>query len=746
MRCRFGCLAVVLCGLVAGCGSSGPGFTSTTTLSSSANHAVVGSSPAITLTAIVKGVAVSGKTTTVAPTGEINFMAGATQIGAAALSGNSASATVDPTKFPLGNNNVTAVYNGDMNFAGSTSSAVAIQVQTGTALALAASPDSVQQGLTGYLIATVIRTAGTGSPTGTVSFSQGSTVLGTATLDNTGTAAYPLMTSQLPLAAYPVSAVYPGDAGDLTSNSGSAIVTITPAIDVLTQRNNPARTGVQPAETILTPANVNATTFGKVFTFTTDGYAYAQPLYLSNYTMNDGKAHNVLFVETAAGSVYAFDADNNNPPAGYLWHISAIPAGEQVVGPTDVACNDTQPNTSIIGTPVIDRTRGVLYFVGRSKSVSNNGTTYVQRIHALNLADGTEKLNGPSVITASVPGTGDGSVNGTITFDPLAQNQRAALVEASGSVWITWASHCDNPNYHGWTIGYNASDVSKQTAFYNNTPNGSNGGIWMTGGGISTDNLGNLYTAAGNGTFDVNSGGSDYGDTVQRLAIGPSSLTPADWFAPSNQATLDDDDLDFGTVAPILFDDPASSVAPHLLATSDKTGRIYLINRDDMGTYDTGKNGTNSQNGDLQDFAAGGTMFNNFGFFNQRLYVGAGSSALVAYDFTPGSANAAGFLDTTPSMSTTQIFAGEYSNGGTQPIFSANGTSNAILWGVGLVGSTSTLYAVDPNNLATQFYSSGTNPTRDQPPSPVKFAHPIVANGRVYVAGQGVVAVYGLLP
>ena len=332
MRCRSGCLALFLCGLIAGCGSSSPSFTSTTTFTSSATYAIAGSSPAITLTASVQGIVPTGKTTAPAPTGAIGFFAGGAQIGAVQLNGSSpVSVSIDPAKFPLGQDSVTAAYGGDGNYAGSTSSPVSIQVQTNTTLALAASPDSVQQGSTGYLIATVARTAGSGAPTGSVSFSQGGTTLGTAALDSTGTAAYPLVTAQLSLAAYPVAATYSGDTADVASNTGAATVTITPAVDVLTQRNNSARTGVQSAETILTPANVNANTFGKVFAFTIDGYAYAQPLYVSNYKMNDGQQHNVLFVENSAGSVYAFDADNNNPQAGYLWHISVIPAGEQVV-------------------------------------------------------------------------------------------------------------------------------------------------------------------------------------------------------------------------------------------------------------------------------------------------------------------------------------------------------------------------------------------------------------------------------
>jgi hypothetical protein len=677
----------------------------------------------------------------------VNFLAGSTVLGSGALNGNTATLSLDPAKFPVGQDNITAAYSGDPNFASSVSAGLGVLIQTNTTLTFVASPDSVQQGQTDYLLATVTRVGGSGAPVGNVTFTQGGSALGNAPLDSNGKATLPLVTTQLPLNSYPVTASYAGSAGDLPSNGASSTFTVTPAVDVLTLRNNSARTGLQPAESILTLANVNANTFGKVFSFATDGFIYAQPLFVSNYMMNDGKLHNVLFVATSEGTMYAFDADNKNPAAGYLWRVSVVPPGEQPVTIGDVSCTNTHANTTLIGTPVIDRTRGVLYVVGKTKLAANNTTTFYHRIHALNLADGTEKLNGPTQITASVPGSGAGSVNGTVVFNELTQNQRAGLLEAGGSVWIAWASHCDNGDYHGWVLGYNASDVSQQTAAYNNTPDGSEGGIWMSGGAISSDNLGHIFTVAGNGTFDVNSGGSDYGDSVQRLDIGTNSLTPGDWFAPSNQASLDNNDLDFGTISPLLFDDPSSSVAPHLLATADKTGRLYLVNRDALGSYDSGTNGPNSLNGDMQDFASGGpTLFANAGFFNNHLYVGAAGTPLVSFDFNPGSGSSAGFLDTTASMSTAQVFGGQYSTGGMQPVLSANGTSNAIVWGLDLTGANGVLYAFDANELSTQLYSSATNSSRDQAPLGVKFSHPVVANGRVYVAGQGSVAVYGLLP
>jgi hypothetical protein len=208
--------------------------------------------------------------------------------------------------------------------------------------------------------------------------------------------------------------------------------------------------------------------------------------------MADGKLHNVLFVATAHDSIYAFDADGNNPADGHLWRVSLLGHGETYVSFEDVNTTDIKPAIGVVGTPVIDRSNGTLYVVAKSKTSGRN-PVFKQRLHALNLADGTEKLHGPTLIRATLPGTGDGGA--TVSFDPLLNNQRCALLlspvqewgsatgdarnesEARGedgisySVFIAWASHGDNGQYHGWVLSYNAANISQQTGAWVDTPN-----------------------------------------------------------------------------------------------------------------------------------------------------------------------------------------------------------------------------------------------------------------------------------
>src|ERR1700760_4627466 len=237
------------------------------------------------------------------------------------------------------------------------------------------------------------------------------------------------------------------------------------AQDAATWHYNNARTGVQSAETILAPSNVNSANFGKVFSLPVIGDVYAQPLYLRQYPMSDGKLHNVLLIATAPDYVYAFDADGKNPAQGYLWRRPLLGAGETWGSYTDVENVDIKPNIGIIGTPVVDRAGGTIYVLAKSKT---SGTTkYIQRLHALNIANGAEKLNGPTTIQATVKGLGDGGT--TVSFNPLRENQRSALLLAptpsagSGrSVVIAWASHGDHGLYHGWVIAYDAANISHQ--------------------------------------------------------------------------------------------------------------------------------------------------------------------------------------------------------------------------------------------------------------------------------------------
>ncbi|HLY17952.1 MAG TPA: hypothetical protein VKR61_12055, partial [Bryobacteraceae bacterium] len=201
-------------------------------------------------------------------------------------------------------------------------------------------------------------------------------------------------------------------------------------VNVTTYHNDNARTGQNLRESILTTANVNSSDFGRVFVQPVDGYIYAQPLYVSGLSIA-GQTHNVVFVATEHDSVYAFDADNKaGANANPLWHASFInpPAVTTVDSYNDAGCGDLIPEIGISGTPVIDTTAGTLYVVANTKE---NGQ-FFQRLHALDITTGSEKFGGPAVITATVPGTGDGSSNGQITFDPLKQNQRPGLLLRGG--------------------------------------------------------------------------------------------------------------------------------------------------------------------------------------------------------------------------------------------------------------------------------------------------------------------------
>jgi len=532
----------------------------------------------------------------------------------------------------------------------------------------------------------------------------------------------------------------------LNSAPSSWAITVAHPSDVLTYHNNAQRTGVQAYESALTTANVNSADFGLRFSLPVDGYLYAQLLYVGGLGMPDGLVHNILYAATAHGTLYAFDADGNNPAQGYLWKQSMMAAGETQVLLSDYFnCTNTVPESSLLGTPVIDRSTGTLYVVSTEKIVATGAFT--QKIHALSLLDGTEKFNGPTVIAPTYPGTGDGSSGGVLTFDALRQNQRPALLLSGGTVWITWSSHCDIGPYHGYIMGYNAANVSQQTVLFNDTPNGSDGGIWMSGGGPAADASGNVYIVSGNGTFDANSGGPDYADTGMKFSPATgSSTTPTmlDYFTPYNQQSLSNADEDVGVTNALIFTDPNSTVAPTLMVESDKTGRIYLVNTTNMGTYATGPSGGN---GDLQDFYAGGVIFNNFAYFNGTLYAGADGTPVVAYAFIPGDMIVGGSFNTSATSQSMSVTAGGYGDGGSSPAVSANGTLNGIVWTQDHSGSQILLHAYDATNLNNELYNSGQAANnRDQMPPPVKFTSPVVANGSVYVGGAGSIGVYGLLP
>ena len=293
-------------------------------------------------------------------------------------------------------------------------------------------------------------------------------------------------------------------------------------VSVTTYHYDNMRSGVQSKETVLTPANVSQGSFGKLFSLPVSGQVYAQPLIVAQLKMSDGASHDVIFVATEHDMVYAFDADTASTQP--FWSVSLVPASETTVPAGDTDSKDISPEVGITGTPVIDEQHGVLYVVSKSKAVVNGQTTYPQRLHALGLTDGKEMLNGPTLINASVNGIAPDAVNGKVSFNELRSNQRTALALINGTVWIAFASHGDVGPYHGWLLGYNSSDIRQQTQLFNNTPNGTLGGIWMAANGPSSDSSGDIYLTGGNGDFGVAQ--SNYGCSSVRLRTGK---TKSEW-------------------------------------------------------------------------------------------------------------------------------------------------------------------------------------------------------------------------
>ncbi len=500
--------------------------------------------------------------------------------------------------------------------------------------------------------------------------------------------------------------------------------------DVITYHYDNQRTGQNLNETTLTPANVNSTKFGKLGEFTVDGKVDAQPLYLSNVQIA-GQKKNVLYVATEHGSVYAFDADSTNGlTSTSLWKTSTLSAGETTSD--DRGCGQVTPEIGITSTPVIDRARNAIYVIAMSKDSTGN---YFQRIHALNLSTGAELFGGPKTITATYSGSGAGSSGGNVVFDPGQYLERPGLLEINGTIVTTWGSHCDQGAYTSWVMAFSA-DTLAQTSVLNLVPNGSDGGIWMSGTAPAADASGNFFFIVGNGTFDtaLDANGfpasHDCGNCFAKVSSSaPMSLL--DYFTPSNTVSQSNADLDFGSGGPLLLPDmtDASGATRHLAVGAGKDANIYVLDRDSMGKFNASQNRIYQQiSGQLA-----GAVFSKPSYFNGTVYFGAVGDALKAFPITSAKLAAA------PSSQSSHVF----SYPGATPSISASGTTNGIVWAVENSGAS--LHALDATNLGHELYDSSTTGGRDSFGGN-KFITPVVANGKVFVGTPNSVAVFGLLP
>jgi hypothetical protein len=554
---------------------------------------------------------------------------------------------------------------------------------------------------------------------------------GTAISGATG-ASYTTPTTTTGNSGSTYTVVVSNSAGSVTSTPAATLtVNAAPATtDVVTYKNDLVRSGLNASETTLTPTNVNSTTFGLLRTLAVDGLVDAQPLFLSQLTVA-GATHNVVFVATEHDSVYAFDADTG----AQLWHVSLLGAGETTSD--NRGCDQVTPEIGITSTPVIDRgagAHGVIFVVAMSKDSSSN---YHQRLHALDVTTGTEFTTGPTEIAPTYAST---------TFAPGQYKERAALLLLNGTIYTTWASHCDQAPYGGWVVTFNESTL-QQSSVINLAPNASGSGyenqgpsIWMSGAGPAADSAGNVYVLMANGKFDttLNSSnfpsGGDFGNSFVKLRLSGSMLVVADYFAMDNEVSESTGDTDLGSGGPMLLPDLTDSggTVRQLAVGAGKDGNLYVVNRANLGGFSSSANNVWQE---LSGAVSGG-IFSSPAYFNGVVYYGPVGAALRAFPITNAE------LAASPSSQTAVSFGYP----GTFPVVSANGTTNAIVWAY-QNSSPAVLHAYAAGNLATELYNSNQAASnRDQFGSGNKYMVPTVVGGKVFVGTPSGVAVFGLLP
>ncbi len=490
-------------------------------------------------------------------------------------------------------------------------------------------------------------------------------------------------------------------------------------VAVTTWHYDNMRSGVNPNETILTPTNVNVNKFGKLFTQPVDGFVIGQALYLPGVTIPGKGVHNVVYVATMHDSVYAFDADsasgqNVNP----LWHITFLINGATSVPISLQNCAPTTQWTEVgvVSTPVIDPVAGTLYVV--AKTYENS--TFVHRLHALDVTTGLEKKGSPIVITASFEFNGTNHV-----FDDTIQVNRPALLLENGYLYIAFGSTgCRSNKEQGWVMSYNASTLQPEGAF-DDEPDEGAAAIWQRGGGLSADSEGNIYGATADGDF---SAGIDFGQSVLKLTQNGSTLELADWFTPFNELYLDENDLDLSE--PVLILPNQSGTYPHLALAIGKEGTLYVMNRDNMGHFCASCTETDTQI--VQELTALAPNSGALIYWNNTIYTSGSASPVLALSLTDG------VLGTTPVAQSKQTTHGH------SPVISVNGnkTASGVFWTI----NGPYLTAFNAVKLGSLIYSSGraANGRDTLPPLP-HFANVMVNNGKVYVGTKNSLVVYGLL-
>jgi hypothetical protein len=519
--------------------------------------------------------------------------------------------------------------------------------------------------------------------------------------------------------------------GSTTSTAATlTVLTALAGTDVVTYKYDVMRTGQNLTETVLTPANVLVASFGKLRNLNVDGLVDAQPLYLSKLSVA-GVLHNVVYVATEHDSVYAFDADTG----ATLWQVSLVGAGE--TPSDDRGCGQVTPEIGITSTPVIDRgagPHGTIFVVAMTKDAASN---YHQRLHALDITSGQELSASPTEMAATF---------GMTSFAPGQYKERAALLLNKGTIYTTWASHCDNGAYGGWVIGLNEASL-KISTILNLAPGATGAGytsqgpsIWMSGGGPAADSAGNVYVLTANGRFEttLNSAGfpsgGDYGNSFVKMSLSGTTLSVADYFTMSGEVAESGGDVDLGSGGILLLPDmpDAQGTVRQLAVGAGKDGNLYVVDRNNMGKF------TSVGNSIWQQLTGvlGAGVWATPAYYASTVYYGPQSGPLMAFTMTKA------LLSSSPTSRT----AIQFGYPGTFPVVSANGAQNAIVWAYENT-SPAVLHAYSAGNLGNELYNSNQAANgRDQFGVGNKYIAPVVADGKVFVATTNSVAVFGLLP
>lgn len=507
--------------------------------------------------------------------------------------------------------------------------------------------------------------------------------------------------------------------------------------NVLTHHNDLGRTGANLNETKLNTVNVNSRQFGKLFSRDVDGQLYAQPLYVSQVGFADQSVRNVVYVVTEHNSVYAFDADDAEAIQP-LWQVNlGTPVLSSEISAT---YRDMMPEVGITSTPVIDLVSQTIYVVAKSKNTSAG--SYHQKLHALNLSTGQDRPGSPVEITASVPGSGIGSIDGRVIFNPLYQLNRPGLLLLNGTVYLAFGSHGNRGPHHGWLLGYDTRTL-QQVAVFNTTPDGDGGSIWQSGQGLVADSAGNIYLTTGNGPFNLQDGRRDYGNCALKFST-QNGLSVIDYFTPHNTDVLNQFDIDLGAGGPVLLP------GINRLMFTGKDTVLRVLDTEDLGGFDPVTDRIVQQFQPSPGRLFGAPVYWESPAYGKAIYYWAAGDVLKVYKLLSG-----GKLQEFETAKSEVMTVAGISNAAPMSL-SANGSKagTGILWTTAsLQGDANRntvpgiLRAFDASDVTKELWNSEQNAGRDSLGNFAKFCPPTVANGKVYVPTfSNQLQVYGHLP